>query len=133
MEPGYSYIPTTGLKRTKRKVCPKITHQMLNTRMPLMDVIAVAGTFVLKIFFVLRSREKHKNTSQSFARMGNINIIITDLKCFVLYLMPLHITDVPSTDFWQKWIPLGHLHFKNLGGPNLMVSSRGWSAVELVV
>ena len=102
MEPGYSYIPTTGLKRTKRKVCPKITHQMLNTRMPLMDVIAVAGTLVLKIFFVLRSREKHKNTSQSFARMGNINIIITDLKCFVLYLMPLHVIDATIYSFLAK-------------------------------
>jgi hypothetical protein len=46
-----------------------MTQRMLNTRIPLIDVIAVAGTFVLKIFLVLRTREKHKNTSQKVAEI----------------------------------------------------------------
>ena len=34
------------------------------TRMPLMEVMAIGGTLVLKIFLVLRSKEKHKKNSQ---------------------------------------------------------------------
>lgn len=42
---------------------------MLITRMPLIDVIADAGTSVLNIFLVLRRREKHKNASLKVAGM----------------------------------------------------------------
>ena len=34
------------------------------TRMPLMEVMAIGGTLVLKIFLVLRTKEKHKKNSQ---------------------------------------------------------------------
>ena len=45
-------------------VCPRITQEILMTRMPLMEVMAIGGTLVLKIFLVLRSKEKHKKNSQ---------------------------------------------------------------------
>ena len=46
-----------------RNVCPKMTQNMLMTRKPLMDVMAVDGTLVAKIFLVLPIREKQRRKS----------------------------------------------------------------------
>ena len=59
-----AYLPTKELLNMKRNVCPRMIQNMLITRIPLIDVITFGGTFVLKIFIVLRTSEKQRRISK---------------------------------------------------------------------
>ena len=56
-------LPTTPLIFPTRNICPKITQNILITRIPSSEVIVEAVILVLKIFRVFRRREKQRKKS----------------------------------------------------------------------
>ena len=64
-------VPTKGVFINIIQVCPRMTQKMLMTRTPLMDLIVVEGTLVLKIFLVSRSNEKQRKKSRQNAGKKN--------------------------------------------------------------
>lgn len=58
------------------KRCPKMTHHMLSTLIPLIDVMALGGTLVSMIRFVFWIHEKHnKNRDTKSTEKNQRNLV----------------------------------------------------------